>query len=126
MEQIEIVLRRAPDDPPENAPEFQEELREFSKSLHAAGVTYSQRAMAFDAIDAVGYPLPEFLVTLGPPIIAAAAALCGGWVQARYGRKVRLKIGDVEAEGRTVEEIESLLKRAAEFRDSDRTKSDDT
>jgi hypothetical protein len=33
MEQIEIILGRAPDDPQENDPKFQEELREFSKSL---------------------------------------------------------------------------------------------
>jgi hypothetical protein len=74
MEQIEIVLRRATDDPPEDDPKFQEELREFSKSLDAAGVPYSQQAIAFDEVDAVGYPLPEFLVTLGPPIIAARRA----------------------------------------------------
>ena len=125
-EKIEIILLPASDDPPENAPEFQKELGTFNKSLRSAGVSFSPRAMTFDSVDAVGYQLPEFMITLGPPVIAALAAVCGAWVQARYGRKVRLKVGDVEAEGRTVEEIESLLKRAAEFRDSDRTKSDDT
>jgi len=118
MEQVRITLRRAPDDPPEPDPKFQEELREFCKSLHAAGVTFAQRGMAFDAADAVGFTVGQFLITLGPAVIAAVAAVCGGWVQARYGRKVRLKIADVEAEGRTVEEIGSLLKRAADFREA--------
>jgi hypothetical protein len=63
---------------------------------------------------------------LGPAVIAATAAICGAWVQARYGRKVRLKIGDVEAEGRSVEEIETLLKQASDFQDTVRAKSDDT
>ncbi len=78
--------------------------------------------MAFDSVDATGYPLPEFLVTLGPPTIAALAAIAGAWVQARYGRKVRLKVGDVEAEARTAEEVEKLFVRAAEFRDRDNSK----
>lgn len=127
MERVEIVLRQAPDDPQVNDPEFQKELREFSKSMRDAGVTFSQRAMAFDSIDALGYPLAEFVLkSLGPAAIAAVAAVSGAWVQARYGRKVRLKIGDVEAEGRTTEEIQSLLKQAADFRDADHTKSGDT
>jgi hypothetical protein len=116
MEKIEIRLQRAPDDPKVPDPKFQEELRGFSKALRTAGIDYSQRAMAFDAADALGYPLPEFLIALSPAI-AALAALCGAWVQARYGRKVRIKIGDVEAEARTIEEIEQLLKRAQAFLD---------
>jgi hypothetical protein len=116
MEKIEIRLQRAPDDPKVHDPKFQEELRGLSKALHSARIDYSQRGMAIDAADALGYPLPEFLITLGPAA-AALAALCGAWVQARYGRKVRIKIGDVEAEARTIEEIEQLLKRAQAFRE---------
>jgi hypothetical protein len=46
-------------------------------------------------------------------------------VQARFGRKVRLKFGDVEAEARTPEEIEELLKRVSAFRDGKRDAGDD-
>lgn len=126
QDKFEIALQRGPDDPPENAPEFQEELQRFNNSLRSADVTFTPQVMEFKSVDAVGYQLPEFFVTLGPPVIAAVAGRCGAWVQARYGRKVRLKIGDVEAEGRTIEEIESLLKRAAEFRDNDSARSGDT
>jgi len=31
---------------------------------------------------------------------------------------MRLRVGDVEVDARTAEEVEKLLKRAAEFRDS--------
>jgi len=34
---------------------------------------------------------------------------------ARYGRKVRLKIGEIEAEAQTREEVEKLLARAQEI-----------
>ena len=116
-ERIEIDLQRAHDDASVNDPKFQEELREFSQSLLTAGVTFSQRAMAFDSVDALGFPLAEFVIkTISPAVIPAAAVVCGAWVQARYGRKVRLKIGDIEAEGRTTAEIEDLLRQAANFR----------
>ncbi|MGC2221827.1 MAG: nucleotide-binding protein [Methylocella sp.] len=52
---------------------------------------------------------------MGPSVIAALATAAGVWFQARHGRKVRLKIGDVEAEARTAEEVESLLQLAKQF-----------
>jgi hypothetical protein len=76
-----------------------------------------------DAVDAHGFPLPEFIVamkTLGPPVITALAGYAAAWVQARNGRKVRIRIGEIEAEARTVAEIEKLLKKAAEFQDRER------
>jgi hypothetical protein len=76
--------------------------------------------MAFNSADALGFQSPEFQVFLGQAV-AAVAGLCGAWVQARYGRKVRVKIGDVEAEGRSVDEIGGLLQQA----DFPRTKSKD-
>jgi hypothetical protein len=119
MKQIEVALRRAPDDPPVNDPKFQEGLREFSKSLRTAGVTYSQRAMAFDSVDALGYPLPEFLVTLSQAIGPTLGVILVAWLQGRSGRKVRVKIGDVEAEARTVEEVEGLLQKIKQFQDDE-------
>jgi hypothetical protein len=114
--EFSLELVRVADDPLENDPAFQAELGEFSKSLHAAGVTFSQRAIAFDAVDGGGYPLAEFVVrTLGLPLIGAAAHVCATWVKARNGRKLRLKIGDVVAEGQTDEDIKRLMKQAAEF-----------
>jgi hypothetical protein len=123
---VRIMLQRTSDDPTVNAPEFQKQLRDVSKSLHSANVKYTVRGMTFDSVDALGFQLPEFVVTLAPGAIGAVAGICGAWVQTRYGRKVRLKIGDVEAEGRSVDEIASLLQRAVDFRKSDSTKSDNT
>ena len=124
-EPIELSLKPAPDDPRVNDPKFQEELREFSKSLRIAGVTFSQRSRTFDAIDAQGYALAEFAVKmLVPAAIGAVTAVCVAWVQVRSGRKLRIKIGDVEAEGQTTKEIENLLKQAADFRDSNHSKDE--
>jgi hypothetical protein len=118
---VKIVLTRAPDDPKVNERSFQEELGSFGAALRSAGVKYTLRGMAFDSADALGFQSPEFQVFLGQAV-AAVAGLCGAWVQVRYGRKVRVKIGDVEAEGRSVDEIGRLLEQAADF---PRTKSKD-
>src|ERR1700684_23912 len=66
---VDLLLERASDDPQENEPAFQEELRAFATSLHSTGLKYSQRAMAFDAIDGGGYPLAQFAITVVPPVI---------------------------------------------------------
>ncbi|SAL85764.1 hypothetical protein AWB68_07796 [Caballeronia choica] len=69
--------------------------------------------MAFDSATVTGYPLAEFIIKeLGPNLITALAAAAGVWISGRSGRKVRLKVGDIEAEARTIEEVEQLLKRA--------------
>ncbi len=115
--EVEIELERASDDPPIPDPSFQQELETFGGALGAAGIVYSQRAIALDAVDAHGYPLAEFVIrTLGPPAIGVVTAAVTGWLAGRAGRKVRLKFGDVEAEARTPEEVERLLKLATEFR----------
>ena len=116
--EVSIELVAVEDDAPPASEEFQAGLAAFGAVLKANGVTYGQMAIAMDSIDAHGYPLGEFIASLktfGGPAIAAAAAAAGAWVQARYGRKVRLKIGELEAEGQSVEEVEKLLKVAADY-----------
>lgn len=108
---VEIELRRSPDKPSEREPDFQTELTTFGCLLREVGITYSQRAITFDAVDAVGHPLAEFLIQqLGPAAITGVAGVIGAWVHARAGRRVRLKIGDKEAEADTVEKVEQLLR----------------
>ncbi len=122
---LEIELGSASDDLPINDPGFQHELAIFGGALKAAGVVYSQRGIAFDSVDAHGYPLAEFAIQhLGLPAIGIVTAAVTGWFAGRAGRKARLKFGDVEAEARTPEEVEQLLKSAAAFRAQVATKKD--
>jgi hypothetical protein len=111
--EITFELVRAPDDPPVYDDTIQSELSAFSKALRAGGVSYSQLAIAMDAVDATGYPLAEFIIrTLGPPAIALVTGAVTGWLAGRGGRKARVKIGDIEAEAQTPLEVEDLLKKA--------------
>jgi len=111
-----IDLEKAPEEPSGGDPAFQRDLSMFSSALHAEGIAYSQPALALDAGDAHGFPLPEFIVAikvLGPPAISAIAAYAAAWAQAKNGRKVRIRVGEVEAEARTVAEVKQLLDEAA-------------
>jgi hypothetical protein len=128
MEKVEISLKRAPDEARVNDPKFQEELTKFSKSLRAAGISYSQRGMAFDAVDAVGYALPEFVVALKAigPTLGTLGVIFVAYLQGRYGRKIRLKIGEIEVEARTVEEVENLLEKIKQFQQEYPSSADDS
>lgn len=56
MAEIAVVLNRAPDEPKDPRDrKFQDELNEFSKSLRSAGLKVSQRGMAFDTAEFLGY-----------------------------------------------------------------------
>ncbi|KJR90096.1 hypothetical protein VP95_30170 [Burkholderia pseudomallei] len=54
----------------------------------------------------------EFAKVIVPLLGPALGAAVTGWFQGRTGRKLRLKVGDVEIEARTPEEVEQLLKQA--------------
>lgn len=103
---LKITLLAAPDELSYFTPEYQQELRAFEKAFNDQGVPVdSERALAKMA----GGPFlsGEFVLKvadkIGPPLIAGVA----GWLHGRAGRKVRLKVGDIEAEAPTIEEVEN-------------------
>ncbi|ASW04438.1 hypothetical protein [Paraburkholderia aromaticivorans] len=113
LSSIELRLMPASEDPVVQDPAFQSELRTFHGSLRAADVRFLLRARTFDALDAPGYALGEYVIKeLGPAAIGVIGTAVGAWIAGRSGRKVRLKVGDIEAEARTIEEVEQLLQRA--------------
>jgi hypothetical protein len=123
--EFSLDLIGAPDDPPVGDDAFQKELADVGRSLRDAGIPYSQTAIAMDAVDAHGYPLPEYVLAfqvLVTAVITPLAAVVGAWINGRYGRKARLKIGDIEAEARTPAEVEELLKPAAKHQDREHKK----
>jgi hypothetical protein len=107
--ELEIELMRGGVDPQVHEPAYQVELQKFKDQLNEAGIQYKQRAIAFDSVDAHGYPIGEFalefLKTYAPVISAVLAA----WITAKYGRRVRVKFRDIEVEARSAEEVERLV-----------------
>lgn len=115
-ERVYINLLASADDPAVSDEEYQLELRDFSSALSEAGVTFSQRAMAFDAAHAMGYPLGEYFLSLAGIAAPAIGVAVGAWIQGRAGRKVKLKVGDIEIEAASQEEVEALLNKALEVK----------
>jgi hypothetical protein len=112
-ENIELILVPAPNDAYPFSPEYQKELREFAKQAGAR----SQRAFAMDSISGGGGPLGEFIFDNAGKVIAALTTICGIWINAKYGRKLKLKVGTVVVEATTPEEIELLVKQAKILQD---------
>jgi hypothetical protein len=113
---VQIRLVGSPDDPVISDPAYQKELRGFSSSLHEAGIAFSQRGMAFDSADAMGHPLGEYFVSLAGIVGPVVGVAIGAWIQGRAGRKVKLKVGDIEIEAASQEEVEALLKKALQVK----------
>ena len=53
----------------------------------------------------------DFIVTVAPERRPAFGNVLGAWLQARYGRKIRVKSGDLEIEAQTPDQVELLLSR---------------
>ena len=122
---LDLTLLPAPDEGPMSGREVQNAIAGVSRELHRTGVRYSQRGMAFDSADAVGFALPEYVIPLIQAVGPTFVAILVAWLQNRAGRKVRLKVGDVEAEARTAQEVERLLTKAMEMqRAKDEPKGD--
>ncbi len=119
MKQIKLVLVPASDEPRVNDPAFQAELQDVTALLQATGAEFTPVHVSLHAVGAMDYQLAEFAIqTLGPHVIDGAAAVLTAWVAARASRKLRLKVGAVEAEAHTPEDIAALLKRADAFQQS--------
>ena len=65
------------------------------------GVCYSSN------IGPLANEVVAFATALGPASIAAL----GGWLAGRNGRKVKIKVGEIEAEANSVKQLDEVLKR---------------
>jgi hypothetical protein len=113
-----LTFLPASGDPDPENPEYQAELWAADRGLRERGLKTSSRLFRQDDAETPAIHLGQVVLALGPPVVGALGAVVGVWLQARFGRKVRLKVGNVEAEARTPEEVERLLKLAAEMRDA--------
>ena len=123
--EVTLTLVSAPDDTELKSPGFQKELRNFREALVTSGIETSSAIQLLEAW--APEPAPtiylgdftiKFVAAVGP-IIGAAI---GAFVQARFGRKVRLKIGEIEAEAQTPEQVERLVEMAQAIQERTRAK----
>jgi hypothetical protein len=111
---LQVTLLPAADDPYGLTPAYQQELRGFEQAFRGEGLPIAAKP-ALAKMAGGPFLSGEFVLKLadkiGPPLIAAIA----GWLHGRSGRKVRLKIGDVEVEAPTMKEVEKLVALVSEI-----------
>lgn len=108
---VRFYLMNAPDDPPTFSNEGQISLRGVVSALKEKHIDADTPFMTLDAIDAVGGYTGEIAVLI-QAVSPVLTGILAAWLQSKAGRKVRLKVGDIEVEARTVEEADQLLQRA--------------
>ncbi len=59
----------------------------------------------------------SIVLDLKPGSLPLLTGLAGAWVQARFRRKVRIKVGDIEAEASFEKEVQRLLDKAVALRE---------
>jgi hypothetical protein len=105
--------------PPPGNSDYQRELSHFANTLTSAGLEVFPKSEMF-----IPFPHGEILLgmfSIEPATVTAATAapLCEAivnWLQTKDGRKVKLKIGDIEAEAQTMEQVEQFIARNATSR----------
>ena len=112
LDQVELILLPAPDEPERVCYGITAKLVEIQENLRQRGV----RVLSIIADPTGDSHMGQFVITLGPSAITAIAAVARAWVQTRLGRKMRFRFDESEAEVRTVQEIDVLLKRLTAFR----------
>ena len=70
----------------------------------------------FDSPGTVGGLTGEFLIPAAQIVFPALSVIVVAWVTSRAGRKLRLKVGDIELEASTQAEIDLLAVKALELR----------
>jgi len=109
--ELQISMIPSPEDPPCRSDDYQSELRNLGLTLRADGLEL--REVGPRSVRAECAPLSgEWRVQLGAALGPILGVPVGSWLQARRGRTVRLTIGEMEADVRTADELESVIKIA--------------
>ena len=115
--ELQISMIPSPEDPPWRSDDYQSELRKLGVALRGDGLEIhevgSHSVRSGDTSPISG----EWSVKLGATLEPILKAPVGSWLQARRGRTARLRIGEIEADVRTVEELARVLKIAECYQD---------
>ena len=110
--ELQISMIPSPEDPPWRSDDYQSELRKLGLALRGDGLEIHEVG-SHPVRSGETSPLSgEWRFKLGTTLEPILKAPVGSWLQARRGRTARLRIGEIEADVRTVDELTRVLKIA--------------
>ena len=111
MPMIKLVLIQAREDEPPFSRKYQAELGRFFNQL-PKDINIKQTCYVTDSIVESGGPLGEFILPLVKELIPVLTSAGGYWLRMRIGRKLCLKVGDIEVEATNEKDFNMLLEKA--------------
>jgi hypothetical protein len=110
--ELQISMIPSPEDPPWRSDDYQSELRQLGLALRGDGLVIHEVSSHPLRLGEMSPISGEWRVKLGAMVEAILKAPVGSWLQARRGRTARLRIGEIEADVRTAEELARVIKIA--------------
>lgn len=114
-ERVTLTLKAAPDDHPVANSAFQQDLKALNVALRNAGIIYLQRTVAFNLLHAIPYAFGEYFIPLAIIATPSVRDVLATWITERTGRKLKLKVRDVELRAGSPFEIDVLITTAMEL-----------
>jgi hypothetical protein len=115
--EVQISMIPSPEDPPLRSDDYQSELRKLGLALRGDGVEIHEVGSHPVRRGEMPTISGEWRVKLGAMLEPVFKVPIGSWLQARRGRTARLRIGEIEADVRTAEELARVIKIAKCYQD---------
>jgi len=114
----------SPEDPPWRSDDYQSELRKLGSALRGDGLEIHEVGSHPVRPGETSTISGEWSIKLGAMLEPILKAPVGSWLEARRGRTARLRIGEIEADVRTAEELARVIKIAKCYQDVTETDPD--
>lgn len=108
MSKMEITLVPADDEPHFKDPQQQVAFKAFSDEAESTGASVMPYLYMQKSMDGGSWLTGTFILEALPYVSPLGTGLLG-YLAAKMGRKVRVKIGDIEIEAGSPKEVEKLL-----------------
>ena len=115
--ELRFSMIPSPEDPPWRSADYQSELRELGVRLRADGLAIREVNFSAGCSDCPPAVSGEWRVPLNAGLAPILEAPLGSWLQARRGRTARLRIGEIEADVRSVQELVRVIRVAKCYQD---------
>lgn len=107
--ELQISMIPSPEDASWRSNDYQSELRDLGSTLRAGGLEIHDLSCHPASKQATSPVYGEWSVPLCASLAPILETPVGSWLQAKRGRTVRMKIGEIEADVRTVAELIKVI-----------------